>query len=67
MSNLRPWGIATMMHANLFQETVPREGTKEADLMSFCFYRNGNPSNGIERGWWANALPRSSAHSPARR
>jgi prepilin-type N-terminal cleavage/methylation domain-containing protein len=48
MSNLRQWGVGTMMFCNLNKDTLPWEGYKDAVQM---------PLNFVEKTWWANAVP----------
>lgn len=47
-SNLKQWGIGTIMWANANKEKLPWEGMKEANDM---------PLNLAQRAYWANAVP----------
>jgi len=47
-SNLKQWGIGTIMWANANKEKLPWEGLKDANDMSL---------NLVQRAYWANAIP----------
>ena len=64
MSNMRQWGIAQMQYVNLNKEQLAWEGFKDAGMMRFNFFKNGNAVNGLERRWWANALPQFVGERP---
>jgi len=57
LSNMRQWGLAQVQYVNLNKEQLAWEGFKDAGMMRFNFFRNGNAANGLERNWWANSLP----------
>ncbi|HRQ76212.1 MAG TPA: DUF1559 domain-containing protein [Phycisphaerales bacterium] len=57
MSNLRQWGLAMTMYANLYKETFPYEGRKNANQMAINFSTTD---------WWANALPQFVGEKPYR-
>lgn len=55
MSNLRQWGLAQTMYANLNRDMLPYEGRKNANEMALNFQL---------RDWWANTLPTFVGYEP---